>query len=375
MKEPKKKGEISHNNVFDQDLYLVDPGRHRIGCFFTNGPNDFCSAESFIIFRRAVGYPRGDPRRKGYIYAFRSWRRLPLIRFLATAVIRDHHLDESCPGTYSEKIEEAVDQKIDEYQELLRKLREIQENKVEVPELTEAVPIEPVIPVTPAGQGGPRFGGGRVNRVEDPLKFTASGIPYLERTGPIKRTKEGVPIGESLGLGAGGPNLGPITFLTDFGGGSGGGGSRRSRRQRSGGIRIPFTPPISSNRPFDDSDWNVRRREGFGGGDPQCSSYDGFRFECNFLGEALWTRCGAFAVHVFAERPSNTSRATVIRGFAVKQETNLTDVFYAALTEEQNSSFEFALNGEVQGFGKDPLRICFLKTFRLLGVWDTMYTN
>jgi hypothetical protein len=39
--------------------------------------------------------------------------------------------------------------------------------------------------------------------------------------------------------------------------------------------------------------------------------------ECNFLGEALWTRCADFEVHVITKQPSNTSQATVITGFAV----------------------------------------------------------
>jgi hypothetical protein len=49
--------------------------------------------------------------------------------------------------------------------------------------------------------------------------------------------------------------------------------------------------PPDDNNPFDDTDWDRDRAPGTGGGDPQCLSYDGFRFECNFLGEAVWTRC------------------------------------------------------------------------------------
>lgn len=335
-----------------KDQYLVDPGGHTISCvagFRVLSEN--CKGNDFAIFGPFFDPDKKElirnPKAEGYIYAFRTWRRLGLVRFLATTIFRDHHFDYSCdnPTDNLVKVEEAYDQAFNELQELLRKLEDIRQNRVEAVELREAEPIQPPTPVTPAGEGGPRFGGGRTRRVEDPLRFTSGGIPYLERTGPVKRTKEGLPIGESLRLGAGGPGIGPITFLPPdpFGGGGGGGGGGSRRTRRRGGLPIQ---PISSNQPFRDSDWNFRRREGFGGGDPQCSSYDGFRFECNFLGEALWTRCGTFAVHVFAERPSNTSRATVIKGFALKQETNSTDVFYAALTEEQNSSFEFALNGE-----------------------------
>ena len=47
-------------------------------------------------------------------------------------------------------------------------------------------------------------------------------------------------------------------------------------------------------------------------------TYDGLTFECNFLGEAVWTRCGVFAVHVFTEQASNGTQATVIKGVAVQ---------------------------------------------------------
>ena len=46
------------------------------------------------------------------------------------------------------------------------------------------------------------------------------------------------------------------------------------------------------------------RPPGVGGGDPQCLSFDGHRFECNFLGEAVWTRCG---VTIFCPKLSTSS--------------------------------------------------------------------
>ena len=46
------------------------------------------------------------------------------------------------------------------------------------------------------------------------------------------------------------------------------------------------TPPCEPGSP-----WIPERGPpGAGFGDPQCLSFDGFRFECNFLGEVVWTR-------------------------------------------------------------------------------------
>ena len=55
---------------------------------------------------------------------------------------------------------------------------------------------------------------------------------------------------------------------------------------------VPTPPPPQNNTTFSNTTWNRNRSPGTGGGDPQCLSYDGFRFECNFLGEAVWSRFG-----------------------------------------------------------------------------------
>eukprot|EP00435_Cladocopium_sp_Y103_P027136 s1919_g6.t1 len=82
-----------------------------------------------------------------------------------------------------------------------------------------------------------------------------------------------------------------------------------------------------------------------GSGDPQCLTYDGLRFECNFLGEAVWTKCDDFAVHVFAEKPNDSSRATVIKGLAV---TEGGEIITAVLREgaTEDGAFDFAFDGD-----------------------------
>eukprot|EP00438_Fugacium_kawagutii_P033652 Skav204049 [mRNA] locus=scaffold3:245488:250433:- [translate_table: standard] len=88
--------------------------------------------------------------------------------------------------------------------------------------------------------------------------------------------------------------------------------------------------------------WSPPRPPGGGGGDPQCLTYDGFRFECNFLGEVLWTKCENFSVHVVAE-PANASRqATVIKAFAVQQDS---EIFLAVPELNNTSLFTLSLNG------------------------------
>ena len=84
---------------------------------------------------------------------------------------------------------------------------------------------------------------------------------------------------------------------------------------------------------------------GFGNGHPQCLTYDGLRFECNFLGEAVWTKCDDFAVHVFTAMPNSKSRGTVIKGIAV---TEGGEVVHAVLREgaTRDASFDFGFDGD-----------------------------
>eukprot|EP00435_Cladocopium_sp_Y103_P049642 s1428_g15.t1 len=103
----------------------------------------------------------------------------------------------------------------------------------------------------------------------------------------------------------------------------------------------PCSPPPPRRPP-----WRPERGPpGAGFGDPQCLSFDGVRFECNFLGEFLWTRCEDFVVHVFAERAnsSDSSRATIIKGFAVSEQG---EIAYAIAGSTPGSPFNFALDGD-----------------------------
>ena len=63
--------------------------------------------------------------------------------------------------------------------------------------------------------------------------------------------------------------------------------------------------------------WNPRRPFGGGWGDPHCITYDGMQYECNFVGEAVWTSCGDWMVHVVAE-PVGTGIGTAITKFSVR---------------------------------------------------------
>eukprot|EP00438_Fugacium_kawagutii_P017152 Skav211195 [mRNA] locus=scaffold2111:41561:44854:- [translate_table: standard] len=92
--------------------------------------------------------------------------------------------------------------------------------------------------------------------------------------------------------------------------------------------------------------WGTNGGGSHGFGDPQCLTYDGLRFECNFLGEVVWTKCDDFAVHVIAERPNNSSQATVITGFAV---TEGREIVYALLrrgADRNSSSYDSAFDGD-----------------------------
>ena len=80
-------------------------------------------------------------------------------------------------------------------------------------------------------------------------------------------------------------------------------------------------PARGTNTPFaESSDWQPVRRSGGAFGDPHCLTYDGVQYECNFCGEAKWTVCGDWRVHVSAEAVG-TGAATVIRRLAVREGT------------------------------------------------------
>ena len=63
--------------------------------------------------------------------------------------------------------------------------------------------------------------------------------------------------------------------------------------------------------------WTPRRRRGGGFGDPHCSTTDGLQYPCNFAGEALWTSCGAWKVHVVGTPAGAGNGATVLTQLAV----------------------------------------------------------
>eukprot|EP00435_Cladocopium_sp_Y103_P065968 s250_g28.t1 len=113
------------------------------------------------------------------------------------------------------------------------------------------------------------------------------------------------------------------------------------------GIPISSTDdtPVFDNNPYEfPSPWRRPRPPGTGVGDPQCLSYDGFRFECNFLGEAVWTRCQDLTVHVFAELADSSARATVIKGVAVREKTET--AIAIANTDGNGSPFDFTMDGD-----------------------------
>lgn len=93
-------------------------------------------------------------------------------------------------------------------------------------------------------------------------------------------------------------------------------------------------PVLSTNNVFGTgSCWQLPRRTGGGWGDPHCQSIDGLQFECNFHGEAVWTQCGNFSVHAFAEQVQG-AQATIITRFAVRKGQ---EIFEASLNTSVSS--------------------------------------
>ena len=62
----------------------------------------------------------------------------------------------------------------------------------------------------------------------------------------------------------------------------------------------------------------MRRPASTGFGDPQCETFDGLSFVCNFHCEANWASCGNWSVHAVAEHVPVGTNATIITKFAVR---------------------------------------------------------
>ena len=86
----------------------------------------------------------------------------------------------------------------------------------------------------------------------------------------------------------------------------------RNRRPTGSGTTTPFSRPPGCTR-----GWQVPPPAGWGRGDPYCTTFDGTGFECNFWGEALWTSCQGWKVHVSAVPVSAGASATIINGVAI----------------------------------------------------------
>ena len=132
----------------------------------------------------------------------------------------------------------------------------------------------------------------------------------------------------------------------------------RDRRPAPLPTNAPFTAPML---------WTPRRRRAGGWGDPHCSTYDGFDFECNFHGEAVWSACGNWTVHAVAE-PVGTGRATAITKFAV--DANGTSVigeitaaatdagnFWRVLVDEQEVSEDFVSSAVTVSFSNQTVTV------------------
>ena len=118
----------------------------------------------------------------------------------------------------------------------------------------------------------------------------------------------------------------------------------RDRRPATLPTNAPFVAPML---------WQMRRPWAGGWGDPHCSTYDGFGYECNFHGEAVWSACAStnWTVHAAAE-PVGTGRATAITKFAI--DANGTSVI-GRLTAEQTDAGTYwqVLVGEEDTLGSD----------------------
>jgi len=118
-----------------------------------------------------------------------------------------------------------------------------------------------------------------------------------------------------------------------------------------------------TNNAFSNSSkWMMPRPAAGGWGDPHCQTADGFGYECNFHGEALWAGCHNLTVHAIAETVSGGGSATIITKFAVRyfDETLQATLDPSVSTDADNETglppnrFTVKLDGEVPEEGAAP---------------------
>lgn len=85
--------------------------------------------------------------------------------------------------------------------------------------------------------------------------------------------------------------------------------------------------------------WVPPPPNGWGWGDPYCTTFDGVGFECNFWGEALWTSCSGWQVHVSAIPVTPGAAATVINGVVVREGNDTVVVVRDPVTGGANVSY------------------------------------
>jgi hypothetical protein len=129
----------------------------------------------------------------------------------------------------------------------------------------------------------------------------------------------------------------------------------RDRRPVGTGTTTPFRP--LSELPKCNRTWVPQPPGGWGWGDPYCNTLDGAGFECNFWGEALWTSCGSWKVHVTAVPNAEGSNATIINGVAVREANDTIEI----LRNNQTGDAIVTFNGKKidQTFSGGVLSVSF----------------